>query len=600
MRTLRLAAGLVVIAASAAPAQVALTQSQEKLLLLAPTVRAAAESATSVAVMDAARDKLASLVRYKVLVIPKPKMCEALQASGFPCDALLEESQGRLLARFFSADAFTSGVLERKGTALIARVHVVDIGGSGFAATFSEANGNLATPRALGEAIAARLSTIIRAGEHARDCTTQRQRGAFPRALDAARKAFAIEPNLAAAHLCIATVYEAQRMPPDSLIAAAWRAVKGDTLNATAWETIARQYQVKGDTLKAIDAFISQLSGEPGNTRLRLGIAQLLFQHKQYQRAVNVLEEGLASNPSDQAMIELKNRICIDGELWRCALDGLTHRAEVDSGVLADSTFLKTAIGAAQQLSDTQALLRYSHAAAQHFPKSASFWKTLGAAFDLAGRTDSATWAYRRSLAIDPSDLASTLLVAKSLVDGAVYDTAQAHRLKILNDTAGLRALQKAYADRLDTSKVYIDRAVASSDTSMRMNAAVILLTAGSKLAQAQVYDRAYAWLDQTLQLVAPHTPVDTVGPRHQIRVNASFWFGLASLQTLSRPYQDMTKSKNCDQAKAINDRIVRAKAAIVLGARVHLPTANTLLTNLGQYEALMPKVKQAFKCTNF
>ncbi len=599
MRPLRLAAGLVVAAAGAAPAQLALTQQQEKLLLLAPTVRAAADSATSVAVMDAARDKLASLARYKVLVIPKPKMCEALQASGFPCDALLEESQGRLLARFFSADAFTSGVLERRGTALIARVHVVDIGGSGFAATFSEANGNLATPRVLGEAIAARLNTIIRAGEHARDCTTQRQRGAFPRALDAARKAFAIEPNLAAAHLCIATVYEAQRMPPDSLIAAAWRAVKGDTLNATAWETIARQYQVKGDTLKAIDAFISQLSGEPGNTRLRLGIAQLLFQHKQYQRAVNVLEEGLASNPSDQAMIELKNRICIDGELWRCALDGLTHRAEVDSGVLADSTFLKTAIGAAQQLSDTQALLRFSWAATQRFPKSAAFWKTLGAAFELAGGADSAVWAYRKSLAIDPSDLASTLLVAKALIDQATYDTAAANRLK--GDTASLRVLREGFARRLDTARVYLDRALASNDTIASVNAAAFMGVAGEKLVRAAAFEQGYVWLDRTLQIVARRTPADTLGLRQRIRVNASFWFGLASVQTLVPVYQAMVKAKDCGQAKAINDRIARTKEALILGARIHPPTANSQLQTLQRYfEDQMPRVKQAFKCTNF
>lgn len=600
MRMLRLVAALTAGVVEAAPAQVSSVRPSEKLLLLPLTVQAAADSSASILVMDAAREKLASLARNRVLVIPKAKMCEALTASGFPCDALLEETQGRLLARFFSADAFTSGRLERQGTALTARVHVADIGGSGFAASFTVTNGNPGTPAALGEAIAARLSTIIKAGESARECVAQRQRGAFARALDAARKAFAIEPNHTGAHLCVGTVYEAQRMPHDSLIAAAQRALKGDSLNATAWELIARQYLAKGDTLEAIKHFRGQLVGEPTNTRLRLGTAQLQQQQRLYAAADTVLSQGLALNPSDQSLIELKNRICIEGELWRCALDGLTRRAMVDTAALSDTSFLKTALGAAQQLSDTQALLYFGHAATTRFPNSASFWKVLGAAFEAAGRADSAIWAYRRSLAIDPTDLSSSLLVAKSIVDGATFDTAQARRLRALNDSAGLRAQQKAYADRMDTAKVYMDRAVASGDSAMRLNAALIILTAGSKLAQVQAYDRAYTWLDQTLQLVAPRTPADTVGPRNQIRVNASFWFGLASLQTLSKPYQDMTKSKSCAEAKLINDRIVRTKEAIVRGARVHPPTASTLLRNLEQYEALMPRVKQAFKCTNF
>ena len=97
-----------------------------------------------------------------------------------------------------------------------------------------------------------------------------------------------------------------------------------------------------------------------------------------------------------------------------------------------------------------------------------------------------------------------------------------------------------------------------------------------------------------------PRSPADTVGPRHQIRLNASFWFGLSSVLTLGKPYQDMVKSKKCDQAKAIHDRLVRTRAALLYGERVHPPTARQMLGYLTQYEQQMPKVKQAFKCRNF
>src|SRR5207248_1247284 len=150
------------------------------------------------------------------------------------------------------------------------------------------------TAASVGEAIAQRLNTVVRAGEQARECEEQRKKSQFSKALDAARKAMVIEPNLPAAHICIATAYEAQHMPLDSLLAAYQRAAKGDSLNATAWENIAHVYQQKGDTLKAIDALTHELAGEPHNIQLRLGIAELLRQQKQYERAKAALDDGLA------------------------------------------------------------------------------------------------------------------------------------------------------------------------------------------------------------------------------------------------------------------------------------------------------------------
>src|SRR3989442_2950269 len=107
-------------------------------------------------------------------------------------------------------------------------------------------------------------------------------------------------------------------MPIDSQLAAAERATRGDSVNATAWENVAHIWQTKGDTLKAIDAFIHELAGEPYNTNLRLGIPELLRQHKQYPRAVQILYEGLARSPGEQRVSDLKSRVGIQGEPQPC------------------------------------------------------------------------------------------------------------------------------------------------------------------------------------------------------------------------------------------------------------------------------------------
>jgi len=176
----------------------------------------------------------------------------------------------------------------------------------------------------------------------------------------------------------------------------------------------------------------------------------------------------------DAKMLDLKNRICIEGQQWRCVLDGFVQRADADTAVLADSAFLKGALGAAQQVADTQQLLAFSRAAVRHFPRSVAFWKALGQAFELKGAPDSVLAAYRKLLALDPSDMKASLLVAKAIVDQAVYDTATANRLK--GDSVRLRAFRMAFADRLDTAHAYLSRAIASPDSGQQLTAAVILL----------------------------------------------------------------------------------------------------------------------------
>ena len=175
MRILRLVAGMVCIAASAR-AQLATQQPSIKVLVLPLTVKTPADSGVSIAVMDVAREKLGSMARYKVQVIPKPKLCEALAASDYACNVLLDETQANQLARFLNVNAYTTGALERSGNTPTATIRVRDIGSSGMAALFTVSSGNPGTAAAVGEAIAQRLNTVVRAAEQARDCNEQRSK----------------------------------------------------------------------------------------------------------------------------------------------------------------------------------------------------------------------------------------------------------------------------------------------------------------------------------------------------------------------------------------------------------------------------------------
>jgi tetratricopeptide (TPR) repeat protein len=586
---------LVVAGAATAPAQLAVTQPSQKLLLLPLTVHAAADSLMSIQVMDAARERLAALARYKVLVVPKTKLCEALQASGYPCDVLMQDGEANQLARFLQVNAYNTGWLQRSGAKVNAMVRMHENGGSGMAALIQvSASG---TPQAVGDTLAQRLNSIIRAAEAARDCQDKRLKGALPAALDAARKAILIEPNLPAAHLCVAVVYEAQRLPLDSMLNAYQRALKGDSLNGQAWDAIAHIYQQKNDSTHWIDALMHEIASEPRNARLRMATAVQLGQIHRYADACDLLKAGLELNPQDQAMHELRQHLGVEGEQWPCVLEELRAALAMDTTHAKDSTFLNTAIGAAQKANDAAEQLFWTGVATKYFAKNAGYWNARGSAYEAAAKPDSALWAYRQSLALNPSNIATSLLVAEFIVNHAPWDTL-AYRTA---DTATKARLRSGLADRVDSATPYLKPALAAPDSSpYRLKAMLIMLTAGQKISQAQAYDRAFPWLDQLLTLDAPANPADTLGPRQQIRIPASFWYGLASIQTIGQPFAKMLKDKSCAEAKPINDQLVKTRVALLLGRRVSPQLVDQLLTGLGKYEAVMPQVKKAYKCTNF
>src|SRR2546425_501169 len=595
---LRLVAVLAVGAVGSASAQLAVTEPTEKLLVLPLAVSSAADSATSIAVTDAARERLNSLARYKVMLVSKSKMCEALAASGFPCDGLMDARQAEQLARFLSVNSWTMGTLSHNSSLLTAAIHVVS-GGSGFASTFTVTGGPIGSPQPLSEAIAQKLNSIIRAAEYARSCNEQRGRSNFQKALDDARRGLAIEPNLAALQLCVASVYEAERLGPDSIIAAALRAQKGDSLNGAAINLEANAWLQKGDTLRWLDALIKLTRSDIHNMNTAIGVGTLFLTHKQYAKGVALMNEVLAANPGNQQAHDLKKRLCIEGELWRPLLEMLRADARADTALLADTVTLPLAIGAAEKISDTLAYLFWTGTAVQHYPRSKAYLKARAAAWQLAGKPDSAITTEIRALQIDPSDMNLSLLIAQTFVDNASYDTMAVKSCH--GDTSCVRPIRDRFVQRLDTAKTYLERVVASTDTVARVNAAALMRTAGEKLVRAAAADAAYQWLDRTLQVLAPRTPADTIGVRQAIRVNASFWFGLASTRGLSPAYTAMTRTKNCDQAKAFNDRLQRTREALQLGRSVHPTTVDNLLNNvLPRFDGPMRSVKASFKCRNF
>ena len=607
MRVLRVLAVLTASAAGSLAAQLAAPQPTEKLLILPMAVSSPADSAASIAATDAARARLISLARYKVNVIPKTKLCEVLQQSGFGCDVLITPQQAEQLSKALGINSYSSGLLTHTGNQYNARFHVTS-GASGFSTTF-RVNG-AATPAALGEAIAQRMATIVKAAEYARNCIDQRTRSALDRALLEAHKAFAIEPDLAAAWVCIASVHEVKHSPPDSLIQAYHGALKGDSASLEAWNRIAALLMVKGDTDGALGVFAEELKENPSDKNLRLALANQQLQRKKFVEGLQLVDDGLAYSKDDQQLSETRKRIALDGAanatdagekkaMSDTLLAIMRQEAATDTTKLADTNNLKLAIGTAQSINDTAQYVWWAQAAVRHYPTSVSFIKQLAGAYLMAGQMDSSLAYYQKALAQNPNDVQTSLLIAKTIVDNAVWDTSKSGPCTRNKDTVCLRNLRIPFAAKVNPARPYLGPGYASPDSGLRLTTDVIGLSGGSKLAQAGAYDDGNVWLDQLLTQLGPVTS-DTIGPRHQIRVQASFWFGISTALSIGGPYGTMIKDKSCEQARTINDRINRGIEAIDFGGRVAPSVAMQMRGFLNQYAGNMPKVKKAFGCKNF
>src|SRR5437870_11707263 len=111
-------------AAGSASAQLTTPQPTTRLLLLPLQAKTPADSAASIALMYAVRERGGASARYNAYVVPKAKLCEALKASDFTCDVLLEPSQASLLARLLNVDSDNCGTFYRAGSAMTACVSI--------------------------------------------------------------------------------------------------------------------------------------------------------------------------------------------------------------------------------------------------------------------------------------------------------------------------------------------------------------------------------------------------------------------------------------------------------------------------------------------
>jgi len=625
----------------------------ERVLVLAPLPADPADSAYAVAFGDEFRSRLEGKTRRELNVITKDKIGEALEASGFSRDALLDDNAANQLARFLQSDAYVIGRLATNPSPRV-DIHFVDIRRSGLAG-WVHASAPKGTPaKTLAGVAADSAESQTRAAASTRECLDRRDRRDFNGAKERARRAFDFVPNHTAAAMCLAVVFEAMQAPPDSEIPVLEKAVKGDSLNTRTWEMLGRQYQAKAthqDSLKAADAFLHQLQADPSDAKLRTGVAALLITLKEYQRSRDVLNAGLKENPNDLQTLQLKARACEDGagnyerradslatahadsaalapvraqatDMWGCLVNALDAQYALDSTMAGKLDFYGKIFSAAQRSADTAAMLKWSGEAVKRLPNDVTMLRARLAAVNAAHMTDSALAINRRIAALDKTDIRPLLGMVQAYQDAAKIDSAAPLDADALNRVGArvdslirrraapaakrdslMQVFRKQEYDRvLETQLKPVDSLLQQvirlkstpagqpADTTVWLNVALMYFKPATEMVQKRVaLPLAMDWLEKS----------EKYDVRKQLTTQSEFFIGLAYTFNLSNAFDfaALQKSKSCRDLGGLRQYVQRLRSAITAGASVQQATATQVLQNVGGIEKFVTDAGKAWKC---
>jgi len=561
------------VVTSGATAQPGGSRPNEKLLFLTPQPTDGVDTAFVLELASQVRRQLSNQMRHKLVVYSDDQICQALEPSGYACDAILSPAESELLAGFMQASAYVIGSLWRESATPWARFRFVDVtGNSGIAGWLTVRGTPGDQPRSFARTVVDSMETTVTAAERARECVDRRNRGDFTDAMDRAERAFRISPNNPAAAICAWYASEQLHQPIDSQVQYLRRAVRGDSVNARNWQRLGQLLRQAGDTAGAFDAFKHQTLLQSGDRDLRVAVVAGAVSLGDFDQAVELIDDWITRNPSDTAMVDLKLGTCVQGEMWRCALDTHAAIAQGDSALLSDTTFYQQMIGYTQALNDQHAQLTWTEKATQRFPESPSFLRARVAALAGAGMSDSLPSYYDHLLALDSTDVRAALAGAELLLGEMTIDT-----LTPLDTAALMKGI--AYLDVVSG---------ATRDTAVLTRAALLYFSRGRELvATRRLVPTAVDMLDKAI--------ADDV--RGVLREQANFYLAFALLLRVYEVDPQVMESKSCAMVDQEADLIQRGLVAARIGINVH-PSAQQFRDNLqNMRDTRIPALKQSFSC---
>jgi tetratricopeptide (TPR) repeat protein len=565
----------LVSAAGFVPVDLQSQQQLDRILILTPEPEDPGDSSFAREMTDELRDKAQGKFRRKWQVIGKDIIEELFVSSGFPANTIIGPEMVDQVGRSLQARGYMYGVLRRDGATPSAMYRMVDLNRSGLSGWMRVQGQPGDDPESFADRVADSLENQVRAADYAKECNQRRDRSEFDRARRAADRAFDIYPNHPSSAICLSYVFQAMQLGSDSLIWAYEKATRGDSLLISAWEDLAREYVLSGDTAGAVTAYERLLANDPANEEIRQRVAAGHFSSGNLQRAAEVLDEGLRRNPDNLRFIRLKQRMCLDSEDWQCALETAELRYERDTTLTVNMEFYQFIIGLATSAADTTEMLRWYEEALEQEPDSEQLLVPYATILEAAQGMDSAVAVYRQLAEMNPGDPRFATRVIEYDVGQFEIDTTAAVPI----DTAELMRLDSMLQQFAELNQ---------DNPQMQTWVGGQYLGLTQKIAQSQLaFDMAVDWSEKALSY-------DRTGV---LEAAGNFWLGYALFFITTPMDSAIQVSQSCAAINVYERNLRRATQALTAGRSVSAETVDQLLGYLQQLAERPEAFRQYFKC---
>jgi tetratricopeptide (TPR) repeat protein len=513
--------------------------------------------------MDAAealRDRISGDVSIRELyVFPRSDIKNTLEQSGYQEAEALTPSDAVQLAKMIRADEYFEGVVQKTATGYTIEASIV----LARDASLVQPLGSFSGPKL--DNVAAQVSKAYQKAhavfDNEKRCRLAVRESKWAEVSKEVAEGIKNFPTSTWMRYCQLQALTSQKKGAAEVLPVVEDILKIDAKSKPALAEAVSQYEAAGQTDKKIDALMKLYQADPSNARLQITVVNELAAAKKFDLAKPMIEKSVAENPGDVGLAKLYWLILGATDDLKKFVKVGEEMVQMDTS-LADADYFDRMISAYSADSNSAKAAATAAKATAKFPKRDDFWAKRGQ-FELkGGQTAQAIASLKRALEINPKTPGARLIILKSYHDAGQWDT--------------------LYTAMHDAIKAGED---AGTVGQFAVSASSKLLSVAQKADPKTIAD-----FEKVLTWVAY---ADSTLTDKSMKNSGKFVSGVAYFFLGTLHYGDLTKSKQCSDAKAAQEAFTNAQINLPAGGATNADVIKQLLGNLAQYA---PAADQAVK----
>ena len=521
---------------------------------MVPTFRSA-ERGIGLQAAEAIRERMGQDFQLKTLwIVPKSDIMTTLVNSGYSTTEALSSNDARALAQLLRAEEYVEGTVEKTAGGYRVSANMMLIRPDGMVQPLPPVEVAKVSDAAKG--ISNAVEAARKQVEPTKKCIDLSRAKNYAGALAEARRGIAAYPNAVMPRVCMAEIYNEQKLGADSMIAISEAILKLHKDNRRALAFAADAYAEKKMEDKQIEALTRLISLDPNNTRLQTQVVNILAASGKASLALPIVDDAVKNNPGDASLVKLQWLVHFAARDIKGALVIGEEMIKLDTAAADSGFFIRqsSAYAADSQFQKAAETLARGRA---KFPNNMTIATTHVQLLIQTGQTAQAIEESKKILAVNPKIQGIWLPIAKSQADaGADPDT-------VLNSLRAAKA--------------------AGDSTPMVAGYALTLGNAEYKKGNASKniadYQRALKYLYFS----------DSTGATG----NSKFLIGVTNLQMVQPLLQEASEKKSCDSAKAAQNALTEAQIYAPQGGREFPKEVTSVMTAIQQ---LQPYTERSVK----